>query len=260
VIRADAASCCEDAAHSAPRVSIGDPRATFNPAPGWPPAPEGWLPPAGWLPDPSWPRAPKNWALVVPDARALDGRPAVATLNRELGADAAPLRPDIEAAIDRMGRRLGIRRELRRLEGKLDPEETVEDLARVERDGHGCLLVITRRRLMFIREGMVRSSVEEVPIRMLTSVTSKRHLVNGELVVTVAGEREKWPMTSASHCERVSDTLRGVMRGVDAPTPAPVPKPVDAVDQLHQLGALRDAGIVTAAEFEAKKTELLARL
>ncbi|WP_432564324.1 hypothetical protein [Kineococcus sp. SYSU DK003] len=39
--------------------------ARFNPAPGWPAAPDGWLPPAGWRPDPSWPAAPAGWPIVV---------------------------------------------------------------------------------------------------------------------------------------------------------------------------------------------------
>lgn len=33
----------------------------FNPPPGWPPAPEGFVPDADWLPDPSWPLASLNW-------------------------------------------------------------------------------------------------------------------------------------------------------------------------------------------------------
>jgi hypothetical protein len=37
-------------------------RQTFwQPPPGWPPSPEGWVPPLGWQPDPSWPEAPAGW-------------------------------------------------------------------------------------------------------------------------------------------------------------------------------------------------------
>jgi hypothetical protein len=39
----------------------------YNPAPGWPSAPEGWVPPEGWQPDPSWPPAPPGWQYVVDD-------------------------------------------------------------------------------------------------------------------------------------------------------------------------------------------------
>jgi hypothetical protein len=39
----------------------------FNPPPGWPRPPEGFVPPPGWQPDPSWPPAPPGWQLWVPD-------------------------------------------------------------------------------------------------------------------------------------------------------------------------------------------------
>lgn len=62
----------------------------FNPAPGWPAAPEGWLPPAGWRPDPSWPAAPPGWPIVVEDGVpsgtygqvAVPGRPTTGAAER----------------------------------------------------------------------------------------------------------------------------------------------------------------------------------
>ena len=45
----------------------------FNPAPGWPPPPEGFTPDPGWQPDPSWPPAPPGWQLWVPDDSAGTG-------------------------------------------------------------------------------------------------------------------------------------------------------------------------------------------
>ncbi len=39
----------------------------FNPPPGWPPAPEGFVPQPGWQPDPSWPPPPPGWPLWVDD-------------------------------------------------------------------------------------------------------------------------------------------------------------------------------------------------
>ena len=46
----------------------------FNPPPGWPPAPQGWVPPPGWQPPPDWPAPPPGWPLWVDDAAA--GAPA----------------------------------------------------------------------------------------------------------------------------------------------------------------------------------------
>src|SRR5262249_11694990 len=45
----------------------------FNPAPGWPPPPPGFVPPPDWRPDPSWPPAPPGWQLWVTDDTMPDG-------------------------------------------------------------------------------------------------------------------------------------------------------------------------------------------
>jgi hypothetical protein len=42
--------------------------------------------------------------------------------------------------------------------------------------------------------------------------------------------------------------------------PAATPPAPDPIEQLRKLGELRDLGVVTPAEFDAKKAELLARL
>lgn len=42
-------------------------RVVFNPPPGWPKPPKGWVPPSGWQPDPNWPAAPPGWQLWIPD-------------------------------------------------------------------------------------------------------------------------------------------------------------------------------------------------
>jgi hypothetical protein len=40
----------------------------FEPPPGWPPPPPGFVPPKEWRPDPSWPAAPKDWTFWIWDA------------------------------------------------------------------------------------------------------------------------------------------------------------------------------------------------
>jgi hypothetical protein len=49
------------------RVKMTAGRIRFNPPPGWPPAPAGWVAPRGWQPDPSWPEPPPGWQLWVED-------------------------------------------------------------------------------------------------------------------------------------------------------------------------------------------------
>jgi len=51
----------------------------FNPPPGWPQPPAGWVPPPGWTPDPAWPQLPEGWKLWLPD----DNTPADDTPESE---------------------------------------------------------------------------------------------------------------------------------------------------------------------------------
>ncbi len=62
---------------------------TFNPPPGWPPAPPGWVPPQGWVPDPSWPPAPEGWQWWLPPAPAQPA-PAPAPAAAPVKAPAPP--------------------------------------------------------------------------------------------------------------------------------------------------------------------------
>ncbi len=45
----------------------------FNPPPGWPTPPVGWMPPKGWVPDPSWPEPPAGWQLWITLEGTADG-------------------------------------------------------------------------------------------------------------------------------------------------------------------------------------------
>ncbi len=48
-------------------------RVVFNPPPGWPRPPAGWIPPRGWAPDPSWPKPPPGWQLWIGDSEGASG-------------------------------------------------------------------------------------------------------------------------------------------------------------------------------------------
>lgn len=64
---------------------------TFNPPPGWPQPPDGWVPPRGWTPDPAWPPPPPGWQLWLGDDSELSG------VSQESAASRAT--PPIEAAV-----------------------------------------------------------------------------------------------------------------------------------------------------------------
>lgn len=70
----------------------------------------------------------------------------------------------------------------------------------------------------------------------------------------------KWIKTD-TQLALFTETVKAAMSGAVSPaaisTGSAQP---DAIDQLKKLGELRDAGILTPAEFEAKKVDLLARM
>lgn len=65
----------------------------FNPPPGWPPAPPGFVPPPGWQPDPSWPPAPEGWQFWVPDDTIPATEPTLPGSAAGPGAAAGPESP-----------------------------------------------------------------------------------------------------------------------------------------------------------------------
>lgn len=112
-----------------------------------------------------------------------------------------------------------------------------------------------------------KSGTEMIPIKSITSVATRRDgLLNSFVSIITSGNTIDFRV---SHSEAatvktvVTDLMLGKTPGAPAATPAPAtatPVAPDAAQQLQQLGALRDAGVLTEDEFAAKKTEILARM
>ena len=64
VSRSPVRSC---ASRHQPRRQAAWPVMRFNPPPGWPHPPTGWVPPSDWKPDPAWPPMPEGWQLWLSD-------------------------------------------------------------------------------------------------------------------------------------------------------------------------------------------------
>lgn len=64
----------------------------FNPPPGWPKPPAGWVPPAGWKPDPSWPDPPEGWQLWLSASteETSGSQPSAPTASVSLSAELPP--------------------------------------------------------------------------------------------------------------------------------------------------------------------------
>lgn len=180
---------------------------------------------------------------------------------------AEDLRPDIQAAKDKMQVRLGAGREMKRLTNYLWEHEAVHLMA-AGRYGAGTgLVVLTDRRLLFVMDGMTRQTIEDFPIEKISSVQWSAGMVTGTLTIFASGNKADIDQMNKKDGKQISDAVRARLNS-SPPPPPPVyiqPQPTenstpDVYEQLRKLGELRDLGVVTPDEFEHKKRELLARI
>lgn len=172
----------------------------------------------------------------------------------------------------------------------LQPNETV--LAATQTQGSA--LVATDQRVIIIKSGAALGqlfgggSTASYYYPQITSVDIHRQVMSGYVEITgggVAGAKKyatAKDLNSASNTyvyskiggleaktQQVVSVIREQMALAHAPRPAVAPAaPVaqvnqpalDIPEQIQKLASLRDAGILSADEFEAKKAELLARM
>lgn len=123
-----------------------------------------------------------------------------------------------------------------------------------------------------------KSGTEMIPVKTISSVTTRRDgMLNTVVSVITSGNTVDFRVSHAE-AKTVKDTLTQLIMGSHpaqqaapaavavpaapaAPAPAaPVAAPTDVPAALQQLATLRDAGVLTQDEFDAKKAELLARI
>jgi hypothetical protein len=89
----------------------------FNPPPGWPKPPSGWVPPRGWTPDPNWPPPPEGWQLWIANSES-DQEQTVPPL--EIGGTKPASPPSTEDRIAAMDRVSFLEAENRELKKQLE--------------------------------------------------------------------------------------------------------------------------------------------
>jgi hypothetical protein len=171
-------------------------------------------------------------------------------------------RPDIEDAKARMSTKIGGRRELKKLDEYLWEDETVSRMATGLYTGKNGLLVLTDRRLIFLFHGWTGQRNEDFPLDTITSISAGSGPLLGSITVFSGGAKAEIKQLNKADAKALADEVRNRLatRGVPQHAAEPQAAAPDALAQLKQLGELRDAGVLTNEEFEAKKAELLKRL
>ena len=132
--------------------------------------------------------------------------------------------------------------------------------------------VVTTDRVLF-RTGVLSKKGVEIPLERVSNINFKqsiweRTIGAGDLNIESAGRDGQSTFNDVRHPEAVQQELYKQMelyarkRAGWSQTPAATPAaPGPSIpEQLEQLAGLRDRGVISAAEFEAKKAQLLERM
>lgn len=139
--------------------------------------------------------------------------------------------------------------------------------------------VVTDRRVI-ARSGIVTKRGTEIPLDRINNIDFSQRIWErvigaGDLGVESAGKDGQSHFENVRHPDLVQQEIYRQMEAnarrkaswqqerpasAPAPTPAPAPAATGIADQIEQLARLRDAGRITAQEYDAKKAELLQRM
>lgn len=170
------------------------------------------------------------------------------------------------------------------LESTLRADEQVQHMIHIEGEG----LVVTDRRVLIIKGGLASQAlfgqkVKSYPFDAITSVEVSAGALIGRIQISVPGTSEgagrsagPWATAQMENVVQISRAMLPQAREIanfiedkvaaakrptvvvaQVPAATPLPGGPSLVEQLKQLGELRDAGVLSADEFDAAKAKLL---
>jgi hypothetical protein len=125
------------------------------------------------------------------------------------------------------------------------------------------LVVLTNERLFFLDKGIVRETVEQFTVPSISSLLVNKKFGGDTLLIRASGGKAEITSMPSGQAEVIIRAFRNLEQTNQAMVPALGQAPssdADPVAQIERLAALRDKGIISAEEFESKKTELMGRL
>jgi hypothetical protein len=198
------------------------------------------------------------------------------------------LRPDILEARSHMIWTLGSNREIRKLAAHLHDDEQVTDMAAGKYNTGRGLVVLTTKRVLFIKDGWFSQTTQEFAFPAISSVEWHANLFFGDIQIFSTGESQAhitgvWKSIGTKMVTQISSKTgrepapapqvgvpasslvpgRPISPFGSAPTNLETPQAMTPDQQesylagLERLGNLRSAGTLTQEEFDAAKHKLL---
>ncbi|HEX9774469.1 MAG TPA: PH domain-containing protein [Actinomycetota bacterium] len=122
------------------------------------------------------------------------------------------------------------------------------------------MLLATDRRVVFYAKKLGGYDLESFPYQNVSSVEMSKGMTGHRVRFFASGNDVSMKyINDLPRLQRFVEHVRARMNEPSAPA-ASGEQGSDIMDQLKKLGELRDAGVLTPEEFEAKKADLLKRL
>lgn len=178
------------------------------------------------------------------------------------------MREDVKAARDKMSAKLGSGGEVKKLDNYLGQDERVLALAGGNYRGKMGLVTLTDKRLLFTAHSLGSRVTEDFPLSRISSIQWHRGVITGQMRVHTSGTEGVIESVQSDDGEALVNQARSLLAG---PPPAAPPAPAAAppapgagvpayVGELRHLAMLRDEGVISVEDFEAKKAEILSRI
>jgi uncharacterized membrane protein YdbT with pleckstrin-like domain len=126
--------------------------------------------------------------------------------------------------------------------------------------------VVTTERLIY-RTGVFAKHGREIPLDRVNDITFNQRVLErvlgaGDLVIESAGERGQQSFSDIRHPMRVQNEIYRQMEALQARDADRMAgrRELSLPEQLEKLDELRQRGVITQAEFDAKKAQLLDRM
>jgi Bacterial PH domain/Short C-terminal domain len=163
------------------------------------------------------------------------------------------------------------RKEIRELPGILWDDEDVLDITQGTYNNGTGILVATQRRLVFVDKGLLYGlKVEDFPLDKISSIQYQTGLLLATVTIFTSGNKAEIKNVDKTKARSFAEGVRVRIAKAQQPAPEPkvyyppAPAPVPAkseisqlIEELEKLGALKDRGILTEEEFQAKKKQIL---
>lgn len=167
--------------------------------------------------------------------------------------------PDALDRLGKMGRFFG-GKEARELARVIHVDERVVELAQGVYSGNQGMLVLTSRRLFFFDKNLLGSRIEEFDLSAITSVGQSKAIGGEGINISISGRSAEIKQVAHGRSDVFIQALRQVKEASGLPSASPQPYKPDLADQIRKLAELRNDGILSDAEFDAKKADLLGRI